>query len=33
MIYVLLSRFKNKKQETWTIQTHERAIVFTIKAD
>ena len=33
MLYVLLSRFKNKKEEIWTIQTHERAIVFTIKAD
>ena len=32
MIYVLLARLKNKKQEIWTIQTHERAIVFTIKA-
>ena len=31
MIYVLLSRFK--KQEIWTIQTHERAIVFIIKAN
>lgn len=33
MIYVLLPRLKNKKQEIWTIQTHERAIVFTIKAN
>lgn len=33
MIYVLLSRFKKtKKQEIWTIQTHERAIVL-IKAN
>jgi len=24
---------KNKKQEIWTIQTHERAIVFIIKAN
>lgn len=33
MIYVLLPRFKNQKQEIWTIQTHERAIVFTLKAN
>ena len=34
MIYVLLPRFKkNKKQEIWTIQTHERATVFIIKAN
>ena len=32
MIYVLLPRL-NKKQEIWTIQTHERAIVFIIKAN
>lgn len=45
MIYVLLPRLKNKKQEIWTIQiknkeqeiwtiqTHERAIVFTNKTN
>ncbi len=34
MIYVLLPRFKKiKKQEIWTIQTHERATVFIIKAN
>ena len=33
MIYVLLSRFKKQKTEIWTIQTHERAIVFIIKAN
>ena len=33
MIYVLLPRLKNKKQEIWTIQTHERAIVFTDKTN
>ena len=29
MIYVLLPRLKNKKQEIWTIQTRERATVLT----
>ena len=33
MIYVLLPRLKNKNQEIWTIQTHERAIVFTNKTN
>ena len=33
MIYVLLPRLKNKKQERWTIQTPERTIVFTHKAN
>lgn len=33
MIYVLLPRLKNKKQEIWTIQIHERAIVFTNKTN
>lgn len=33
MIYVLLPRLKNKKQEIWTIQTHERATVFITKAN
>ena len=33
MIYVLLPRLKIKKQEIWTIQTHERAIVFTNKTN
>ena len=33
MIYVLLPRLKNKKQEIWTIQTHERAIAFTNKTN
>ena len=32
MIYVLLPRLKNKKQEIWTIQTHG-AIVFTNKTN
>ena len=33
MIYVLLPRLKNKKQEIWTIQTRERAQLVLIKAN